>query len=438
MSPRAGRGLLAPVALLGLGAGCQLLIGLDGGTPRDAGTGGTSTGGASSTSTSSSPSSTSSSTTSTSTSSTSTSTSSTSTSTTTSSTTSTTTTTTVSARVLLLASGATSTIGGELAGGSWTTATITGATSADAPALAVVPATGDGVGLVHTTSDTLAYTHWNGTSWTSLAQLHTDTTRGAPALAATGSSAYAVFQLPSVFTYASETFTSGAWGATSQPVEPADLTQQACGPSPPAIAPFGALATLVYVNGGACGDPANDLRGSDLGGTGWKTSIEISTTPVNGPNTFPAVAVAALPTQPELVAVWVQQGTTFIFSSYRTSGTWSTPAAIPNGFTNASVAVAPLATSGAVLAYKGTDGNLYTSFFSASAWSTPAAAPTASQMVTSTPSVAKGIGGMMAEMAYVDGSGAVWHTGYSGTTWSSPTAIGAGTVFANVAIASGP
>jgi hypothetical protein len=152
--------------------------------------------------------------------------------------------------------------------------------------------------------------------------------------------------------------------------------------------------------------------------------------------------VAAPSSGPELVVAYVAQGTSQIYTSSRTGGTWATPVLLVNGLTNDPVALAPVTGGGAttaVMAYRGTDLKLYTSFFDGAAWSTPAAAFSPTNVtVNASPSVTKGTGGMEVEMAYVDGGGAVWHTRYDGSKWISPTQIGTGTGFASVAIASGP
>jgi hypothetical protein len=310
--------------------------------------------------------------------------------------------------------------------------------TADDLSVAVV-AKGDALGLLHaTTGDALAFTSWNGAAWSSLAELHADTTRGKPALVANGGGAYAVFQNPTVFTFSYETWSSGSWGTSAKAVTPVGLAQQACGPSPAVLAPFGATASLVFVNGGACGGPSNDLRSSDLGGSGWSTSTEIANNPVDMASTSPAAAVAAPSSGPELVVAYVAQGTSQIYTAYRTATGWSMPTLLTNGLTNDPIALAPVTGGGAVMAYRGTDMMLYTAFFTGTTWALPAAAFSPNVTVDAAPSVAAGVGTAMVEMAYVDANGALWHTRYGGSAWSAATQVGTASGFAHVAIASGP
>ena len=91
-----------------------------------------------------------------------------------------------------------------------------------------------------------------------------------------------------------------------------------------------------------------------------------------------------------------------------------------------------------MIAYRGTDSKLYTALFTGTAWSVPAAAFSPNVTVNATPTVARGIGGATAEMAYLDTSGALWHTRYIGAAWSAAKQVGTATGFAHVAIGSGP
>jgi hypothetical protein len=321
---------------------------------------------------------------------------------------------------------------------SWSTATISGAMTADAPALAMVPATGQGVGLVHVASSNLLdYTVFNGSTWSSFAQLNSDFTLGTHAVVGSGATAQVVYGGTNYYFYY-ESWSGSAWTASTPPIVPSGVASL-CGPSAPSLALAGANLSMVFVNG-ICSGTTNALYDSDLSGGSWQATTTVATYPSNTAAQRPAVAAPS--SGPELVVAYVAQGTSQIYTSSRTGGTWATPALLTSGLTNDPVALAPVAGGGAttaVMAYRGTDMKLYTSFFDGTSWAKPAAAFSPTNVtVNAAPSVAKGIGGMVAEMGYVDGNGAVWHTRYDGTSWSTAVQVGTGIGFATVAIASGP
>jgi hypothetical protein len=313
--------------------------------------------------------------------------------------------------------------------------------TADAPALAVVPATGQGVGLVHVaTSNLLDYAIYDGSAWSSFAQLHADVTLGPPSVVGSGATAQVVYGGTN-YNYYYESFSGSSWSTATPAIVPSGVTSL-CGPSAPSLALAGANLSMVFVNG-ICSGTANDLYDSDLSGGSWQATTTIATNPSYSAAQRPAVtAPSSGSSGPELVAAYIAQGTSQIYTSSRTGGIWSLPVLLTVGLTNDPVALAPVAGGGgttAVMAYRGMDMKLYTSFFNGTSWSTPAAAFSPTNVtVNAAPSVAKGIGGMEAEMAYVDGTGAVWHTRYDGSKWLAPAQVGTGTGFASVAIASGP
>jgi hypothetical protein len=337
--------------------------------------------------------------------------------------------------LLLGVTGAGAVTGDVFDGTTWgAPSTVTGTATADDLSLAVVPATGHGLGLLHGTSSALVTTAWNGSTWSALAQLNSDTTQGRPTLAASGSSAFAVYW-GTDFKYYFESYAAGAWSSAPQAVIPSGAAQP-CGPSPAVLAPLGASASLLFVNG-SCSGTTNHLYDSDLVSGAWQASTDVASNPSYGNTQRPAVVA---PTSgPELVAVFIQQGSSQLVSASRTSGTWGAPANITNALTNVPVALAPLAGGGVLLAFQGTDSKLYTATYSGGSWSSPAAAFSPDVSVATTPALATGIGTAAAEMAYVDTTGALFHTRLTGTTWSTPTAVASGTTgFSHVAIASGP
>ncbi len=135
------------------------------------------------------------------------------------------------------------------------------------------------------------------------------------------------------------------------------------------------------------------------------------------------------------------QGSTQVQSSYRVAGAWMGYMPINGVLSSNELALAPLATSGVVLAYRGTDGNLYTTLYTvgSASWSTPAAPFASPTSILGPPAVAVGIGTAAAEMAYLDATGAVWHTRLIAGMWTTPVPVAmSSSGFANVAIASAP
>jgi hypothetical protein len=341
--------------------------------------------------------------------------------------------------VLLAATTPGAVVGSSFNDTSWTApAAITGATTTDDLAVAVIPATGDAVGVAHAAGNQLATTVWNGTTWTALAQLNADGTQGAPTIAAVGGTAHLVYWGIN-FDYYEETFASGAWTTQSVAVQPAGSSGAICGPSTGVLAVSGAGVAFAFVNG-TCNGTVNHLYESDLSAAGaWQATQDVANNPTFAATQRPALAAPGGGV--DLVVAFVEQGAMQIFTAARTSGTWSIPAALTNGLTNDPMAMAPLAGGGAVLAYRGTDLKLYTSTFGSSGWSIPTAPLSPNPTINAVPAVAKGIGGASAELAYVDGSGFLWHTRLLPGTppaWSTPTEIDKSTAYAHVAIASGP
>jgi len=320
-------------------------------------------------------------------------------------------------------------------GGAWSATPLAGVTAATA--IAFVPGTGDGVGVVRATApvDQVQHTRWDGSTWTALAALNADVTQGQPALAASGGKAYLVLW-DAAFKYETEVWSAGAWTVSAQPVTPSGTAMQPCGPNAPAIAPLGAEASVVFVNG-SCVGALNHLLGTDRSGGVWQASSDISNNPSFAATQRPALS-ASTGAGPELVTAYVQQGASQILAAARTSGAWSAPVSITNGLTNDPVALAPLSDGGVVLAYRGTDGKLYQATYTGGTWSMPAAPFATNVAVAAPPAVARGVGGARAELAYVDVSGGVFHTRLVGAAWTAAVPIALGTGFTHVALASGP
>src|SRR5262249_15842883 len=160
------------------------------------------------------------------------------------------------------------------------------------------------------------------------------------------------------YKYYAETYdgAAGTWTPSPQPVQASGMATQPCGPSPAQIAPLGADAALAFVNG-SCTGPLNHLGVMPSTGGAWQGFQDMASNPSFAGTLRPGVT--ALPSGPELLVAYVEQGTTLVWWSARTAGTWSTPATVAGALTNDPVVLAPLSGGGAVLAFKGTDKNLY-------------------------------------------------------------------------------
>ncbi len=134
--------------------------------------------------------------------------------------------------------------------------------------------------------------------------------------------------------------------------------------------------------------------------------------------------------------VFVQQNAQMMVAT-RTGGAWSSPLALAGCLTNDRPALAPLPGGNAILAFRGQDTNLYWSLYSSGAWSAVAALTSPNVGAALPPSVTHGIGGDVAEIAFVEDDGRAYHARLSGSTWSAPVLVG-GASLNGVAIAATP
>jgi hypothetical protein len=280
------------------------------------------------------------------------------------------------------------------------------------------------------TSSAVGYTVWSKGAWSTPAPISTSAlAKGQPFIDATGGSTAHVVYQDSAYAFWYLAYTGGTWSATPQAVG------TNYGPVPATIAARGADATIGFIDG-QTGPMVNYAAAADLNGGTWLARNDIA-----GPESFTVpAAIIPLSAGPELMMVFVQNNNQIMFST-RTGGVWSSPAALQNGLTGDRPALAPLPNGGAILAYRGTDtptvGYLYWSVYSASGWSAVAPFATPNPAISGPPSVTHGVGGMTAEIAYVDTGGAAYHGRLSSSTWSPPVLVG-GASLNGVAIASMP
>ncbi|MDP1823928.1 MAG: hypothetical protein Q8L48_11825 [Archangium sp.] len=330
-------------------------------------------------------------------------------------------------QVLLLA-GTKSLTAGHLAaryapGGTWALTRLTGTTQSGT-GLAILD-DGTGVGLVQNNVDNvLKYTRFTS-SWAALADVGTAiTTRGKPSLGS-GAVAEAVFHGVD-FKHYNVTFNGTSWSAVGMVGVP--RVPQVFGPSAPVMlsrAP--GTFTIGYIE-----DTTNRASVIDFAGTLWQfpTNLSGETTEFwNSPS------LAAPTAGPSTLAVWLASaGNQYRFSTL-TGSVWSAAANVTNATSLDPAALLALPAGEVLMAFRGTDGKLYSLSFSAGSWGLPIQVGTAS--ILGSPSMAKGQGGAVAELAYVGTDGAAYHVRLAANrTWGTPVQVGTSIDF--VSIVSGP
>jgi hypothetical protein len=333
--------------------------------------------------------------------------------------------------VLLVGTSATGVLGAELhPGGSWIGSTLADSSNF-APSLTFTSA---GLGMLAITSPSnggeVHTATWTGTGWSAPALVTQGaTSRGAPVIEASGTGvAHLVYQSPTYFFWYLA-FSSGT-GWTTFPEQMGAGTAQSYGPVPASIAAVGATPTAAFLDGQS--PNVNWAAARDRVGGSWQARVDLA----GNTNFNLTPAIAALSSGPELMMVYVQSDTK-IMAMTRTGGAWSAPAYLNNCLTNDRPALTALPNGGAMLAFRGTDGMLYWSRYASGAWSPVAPFSSPNVAVSAPPAVAHGIGGNVAEIAFVEGDGKAYHARHDGTAWGAPVQVG-GASLVGVAIATSP
>ncbi|MCZ7685109.1 MAG: hypothetical protein M5U28_42595 [Sandaracinaceae bacterium] len=147
-------------------------------------------------------------------------------------------------------------------------------------------------------------------------------------------------------------------------------------------------------------------------------------------------SIVAPSSGPELMIVFVRSTDAAIVFTTWSGGAWSSPVAIASAVTNEPVSLIALAGGDVVLAFRGLDSQAYWSRHSSGIWSSVAPIASPNPTVASPPSLAPGVGGVDAELAYVS-AGAAYHQRLTGATWSGAVLVG-GAGLTAVSIASSP
>ncbi|MGK4008192.1 hypothetical protein WMF31_36580 [Sorangium sp. So ce1036] len=352
-------------------------------------------------------------------------------------------------------------------GGSWTTATLSGASTSAPPALTLNLS--EGIGLVRDGSNRLRYTRWSYETeiWSTFAApLGTGnelTATVAPALSSFGTRTSAAYfdkvegTPDPLDRYFYLHFEEGSWSAMPELVASLESPSN----SRPSIAlpsatgnPWMALRIEGAMN------PVQVRRRTDMGS--WEEHTETPyRTDTGALWSFAMVATS----DEELYVVMVTLGGDILWTKRNGSMSWSDPELLATE--GGDIALAALPGGKVVLAYRAkvddagdVDGQLFTSFYDGATWSTPAALAFGGTPVriAGAPAITRGVGersghGAFVELAYVryrgtnqDGMdfGQIEHTRCTAidasdcTSWTPPLSVGNGTNFTSVAIASMP
>ena len=314
-------------------------------------------------------------------------------------------------------------------GGSWS-ATQLSATTDKAPGIAITGAN-TAVGVIRDTTlgNEVAYTIWAPGSFqafTSIANLVT--TQAAPSIVASGARADVVFLGDNnKHYYAAHVAT---WSPTAEAV--GGVAAQSFGPSAAGIAAIGSDTILAYA--GNNGDLFDQTRtgGVWLAATAHNLGNVVTLTP----------AIIAPTAGPALMVVYVRSTDSKILFTTRTGNVWSAPTVIDgSSFTADPVALAALPGGEAILAFRGLNQGIYITRYNpagAPLWSPPQPLATPNVTTPSRPALAAGVGGVDAEMGFVNAvDGVAYHARLTGMTWSAPVAVG-GVALTTISIASAP
>jgi hypothetical protein len=332
--------------------------------------------------------------------------------------------------VLLLAGGGLKVLAGEFhPGAAWTTTQLSSTTD-KAPAIAITGA-GTAVGVIRNTTfgNEVAYTTWAPGSFqafTSIANL--ETTQAAPSIVASGTRADVVFLGDNnKHYYAAHVAT---WSPTAEAV--GGVAAQSFGPSAAGVAAIGSDTIVAYAGNNG------DLFDQTRTGGAWLAAV-----PHNLGNVVALTPAIITPTTgPALMVVYVRSTDSAILFTTRTGNVWTAPTVVDAGsFTADPVGLAALPSGEAILAFRGLNQGIYFTRYNplgAPLWSPPQPLATPNVTTPSRPALAPGVGGVDAEIAFVNAvDSKAYHARLTGLTWSAPALVG-GTSLTTISLASAP
>jgi hypothetical protein len=312
---------------------------------------------------------------------------------------------------MALIGGGSTAFGATWSAGAWSVQAFPNASLASAPS--IVSYSGGWLAAFEQTGGALASATFAG-AWdppTAIGTGGTVSTQASPSLAVLGVDAHVVY-LGLDNKYYHGVFTGGAWDTAVDAV--CGSGSQALGNSAPSLAGFSDALVVAFQYAGVreCS--------WDLGS--WGPAYVISSD--SEQNVAPRVA--ALGNSSEQIVVWSSATSSTLAWSANTfplPGAWGEEF-VGEGFSSQQTALAVLANGGVDLAYEGTDGNAYLVTGQVElgnqtpvTWGTPSALlPTGNPQLASQPSIAPGVCGDDAEVAYVAADGTVHVASVRGTS----------------------
>ncbi len=274
------------------------------------------------------------------------------------------------------------------------------------------------------------------TSWADPAPIAARTARDAPALASIGAVVHLVYQSNDAdagvdYKYFHGQYASDAWDSADDPVGGGG-NSQSYGPRAPGAAAVG--TDLVIAQAGD-----NSVLYDQTWSSTWQAAHGQNAAAIQ--KDIPPTIVALTGGSADLMIAYMRDGDYKIMSVTRSGGTWSAPVLVnTTAYANDPVAVAPMAGGKAILVFRGTDMKPYFSLYDGQgAWSAPAAVVAqSSPTVASTPSVATGVCGDDAVIAYAANGGGVELVHLQGGAPLPPVQVSGTTGAQFVAVATRP
>ena len=287
------------------------------------------------------------------------------------------------------------------------------------------------VGVIRNTTfgNEIAYTTWAPGAFQAFTSIASAvTTKAAPSIVASGTRTDVVFLGDdSKHYYAAHV---AAWSPTAEAVMVGAV--QSSGPTPAGIAAIGSDTHVSFA--GDNGDLYDQTRtgGAWLAASAHNLGNVVALTP----------AIIAPTTGPALMIVFVRSTDSKILFTTRTGNVWSAPTVVDaNSFTADPVALAALPGGEAILAFRGLNQGIYVTRYNpagAPLWSPPQPLAVPNVTTPSRPALAPGVGGIDAEIAFVNAvDGKAYHARLAGMTWSAPALVG-GTSLTSISLASAP
>ncbi len=253
------------------------------------------------------------------------------------------------------------------------------------------------------------------TSWAAPANVASVSTIDGPSLATIGQVVHLVYQDAS-YKYFHAQYTQSAWDSAVDPVGGGGSSQSYGARGPSAAA---AGTDLVVVQAGS----DSYLYDQTWSGS-WAAAHQQGGAAIQ--NTLPPTIASLSGGASELLAAYLRETDYKVMAALRTSGTWGTPALVDaNAYSNDPVAVSALPNGKALVVFRGSDKKPYFSTWDgASTWSAPAAVvATNNPLVESVPSIAPGVCGADAIVAWAESGGGVKTAAFAQGAFAAPVAV---------------